>query len=133
MRAQIRDLAARAPVHAECGGLTYLMCDLDGHRMCGVLAGSARFTERLTLGYRDAVAAADSILYGAGQRVTGHEFHRTAVEFDRAVQPAWLPSGEGAILDRVHASYLHTHPAGAPGALRRFVELAAGAGGLSRG
>ena len=44
-----------------------------------------------------------------------------------------LPSGEGAIRDGVHASYLHTHPAGAPGSVRRFVELAAGAGGLSRG
>ena len=132
LRAQIRDLSAHAPVHAECGGLTYLMSDLDGHDMCGVLAGSARFTERLTLGYRDAVAAADSILYDTGQRVTGHEFHRTTVEFDHSVQPAWLPSGEGAILDGVHASYLHTHPAGAPGSVHRFVELAAGAGGLSR-
>ena len=41
-----------APVHAECGGLTHLMSDLDGHPMCGVLAGSARFTATLTLGYR---------------------------------------------------------------------------------
>jgi cobyrinic acid a,c-diamide synthase len=67
--------------------------------------------------------------------VTGHEFHRTTVEFADPVQPAWLPSGEGAILDRVHASYLHTHPAGAPVAVRRFVELAAGAaaaGSLAR-
>ncbi len=129
LRAQIREVAARAPVHAECGGLTYLMSDLDGHEMCGVLAGSARFTERLTLGYRDAVAAADSVLHDTGQRVTGHEFHRTTVEFTRPVQPAWLPSGEGAIHGGVHASYLHTHPAGSPRAIRRFVERAA----LSRG
>ena len=129
--AQIRDLAARAPVHAECGGLTYLMSDLDGHPMCGVLAGSARFTERLTLGYRDAVAAADSVLYGTGQRVTGHEFHRTTVEFADAVQSAWLmrgsdgePAREGALRAGVHASYLHTHPAAQPLALRRFVERA---------
>ena len=52
---QIRILAAGVPVHAECGGLTYLMDDLDGHRM-RVIAGSATFTPRLTLGYRDAVA-----------------------------------------------------------------------------
>jgi len=129
--AQIRDLAARAPVHAECGGLTYLMSDLDGHPMCGVLAGSARFTERLTLGYRDAVAAADSVLYGTGQRVTGHEFHRTTVEFADAVQSAWLmrgsdgePAREGALRAGVHASYLHTHPAAQPLAVRRFVERA---------
>ena len=122
---QIRVLAGRAPIHAECGGLTYLMSDLDGHSMCGVLAGSAVFTDRLTLGYRDAVAAADSALYCSGQRVTGHEFHRTTVEFADAVQPAWLPAGEGVIQGGVHASYLHTHPAAHPESLRRFVERAA--------
>jgi cobyrinic acid a,c-diamide synthase len=101
------------------------MSDLDGHSMCGVLAGSAVFTDRLTLGYRDAVAAADSALYCSGQRVTGHEFHRTTVEFAEAVQPAWLPAGEGVIQGGVHASYLHTHPAAHPESLRRFVERAA--------
>jgi len=132
LRAQIRELAARAPVHAECGGLTYLMSDLDGHPMCGVLTGSATFTPRLTLGYRDAVAAGDSALYTEGQRVTGHEFHRTTVQFTEPVQPAWLlrrqadqPAGDGAVQFGVHASYLHTHPAAQPDAVRRFVEHAA--------
>jgi cobyrinic acid a,c-diamide synthase len=132
LRKQIRGLAARAPVHAECGGLTYLMSDLDGHPMCDVLAGSARFTPKLTLGYRDAVAAGDSTLYNEGQRVTGHEFHRTTVHFAEAVQPAWLmrqagdqTAGDGAVHAGVHASYLHTHPAAQPDAVRRFVEHAA--------
>jgi cobyrinic acid a,c-diamide synthase len=131
-RFAIRALAKRAPVHAECGGLTYLMSDLDGHPMCGALAGSARFTPRLTLGYRDAVAAAESALFPAGSRVTGHEFHRTAVEFGDDVEPAWLfadsagkPRRDGAVHAGVHASYLHTHPAGQPAAVRRFVERAA--------
>ena len=79
-----------APVHAECAGLTYLVDDLDGHPMCGVLAGTARFTDRLTLGYRDAVAAADSSLYEAGERAVGHEFHRTTVTFADGYQPAWV-------------------------------------------
>ena len=125
LREQIRTLAARAPVHAECGGLTYLMSDLDGHPMCGVLRGSARFGPRLTLGYRDAVAAADSALHPAGERVTAHEFHRTTVEFAEPVGPAWFmqPSTpEGAIRGGVHASYLHTHPAARPLSVRRFVE-----------
>jgi cobyrinic acid a,c-diamide synthase len=132
VREQIRELAAHAPIHAECGGLTYLMSDLDGHPMCGVLAGSARFTARLTLGYRDAVAAADSPLHSAGRRVTGHEFHRTTVEFDQPAQPAWLfadaGDGEGAIRGGVHASYLHTHAAAHPESVRRFVEQAAQTG-----
>jgi cobyrinic acid a,c-diamide synthase len=132
LREQIRDLATWGPVHAECGGLTYLMSDLDGHPMCGVLAGSATFTPKLTLGYRDAVAAGDSALYSEGQRVTGHEFHRTTVHFSGPVRPAWLmrrtgdqPAGDGAVHAGVHASYLHTHPAAQPEAVRRFVEHAA--------
>ena len=130
--AQIRELSRTAPVHAECGGLTYLMDDLDGHPMCGVLSGSARFTQRLTLGYRDGVAAVDSALYSAGQRVVGHEFHRTTVEFDSPAEPAWLlrrtgspAAREGAVQDGVHASYLHTHPAAEPAAVWRFVARAA--------
>ena len=131
LRSQIGTLAATAPVHAECGGLTYLMDDLDGTPMCGVLAGSARFTERLTIGYRDAVAAIDSPLFGAGERVTGHEFHRTTVDFGEQVQPAWLlegrgtdPVADGAVRHGLHAAYLHTHPAARPHAVRRFVGLA---------
>src|SRR6185436_4090629 len=90
VRRQIRELASRgAPIHAECAGLTYLVDDLDGHPMCGVVPGSARFTERLTLGYRDAVALGDSSVHGAGARVVGHEFHRTAVTFAGDYEPAW--------------------------------------------
>jgi cobyrinic acid a,c-diamide synthase len=124
--------AAGAPIHAECAGLLYLVSELDGHPMCGVLAGSARFTEQLTLAYRDAVAVTDSPLYRAGQRVVGHEFHRTAVTFTDTYQPAWIYRGphvdavrDGAVHDGVHASYLHTHPAATPEAVARFVAHAA--------
>ncbi|CPR12534.1 cobyrinic Acid a,c-diamide synthase [Mycobacterium bohemicum DSM 44277] len=109
--------------------------------MCGVLNGSARFTPNLTLGYRDAVAVAESPLYAVGQRAVGHEFHRTAVTFTDGYQPAWAyrdsagnldanpaPDGvrEGVVHAGVHASYLHTHPAAAPEAVVRFVTRAAG-------
>ncbi|MEH3133062.1 MAG: cobyrinate a,c-diamide synthase [Mycolicibacterium neoaurum] len=130
VRAEIRALAAAGgPVHAECAGLTYLMDDLDGAPMCGVLAGSASFTERLTLGYRDAVAVADSSMHIAGERVSGHEFHRTAVTFATEYEPAWGFAGtggrDGAVHAGVHAGYLHTHPAGHPKACSRFVTAAA--------
>jgi cobyrinic acid a,c-diamide synthase len=132
-RGQINALAAGgAPIHAECAGLLYLVSELDGHPMCGVLAGSARFTDRLTLGYRDAVAVTDSPLYRAGQRAVGHEFHRTTVTFTGTYQPAWMYQGQridavrdGAVHGGVHASYLHTHPAAAPEAVARFVAHAA--------
>ena len=132
-RRQINALAAAgAPIHAECAGLLYLVSELDGHPMCGVLAGSARFTEQLTLGYRDAVAVTDSPLHRVGQRVVGHEFHRTAVTFTDTYQPAWMYRGQhndavrdGAVHGGVHASYLHTHPAATPEAVARFVAHAA--------
>ncbi|MEW2118221.1 cobyrinate a,c-diamide synthase [Streptomyces sp. NPDC005474] len=116
-----------APVAAECAGLLYLCRELDGLPMCGVLDATARMTDRLTLGYRDAVAVSDSSLAAAGTRMRGHEFHRTVVEPGAGAAPAWGVRGaerrvEGFVQRGVHASYLHTHWASAPGVARRFVE-----------
>ncbi|MFJ9836271.1 cobyrinate a,c-diamide synthase [Streptomyces sp. NPDC101169] len=116
-----------APVAAECAGLLYLCRELDGRPMCGVLDAGARMGERLTLGYRDAVAVGDSVLAAAGTRTRGHEFHRTVVEPGAGAAPAWglttpVRRVEGFVQQGVHASYLHTHWAAAPGAARRFVE-----------
>ncbi|WP_435799984.1 cobyrinate a,c-diamide synthase [Streptomyces canus] len=116
-----------APVAAECAGLLYLCRELDGQPMCGVLDASARMEERLTLGYRDAVAVSDSSLAVAGTRMRGHEFHRTVVEPEAGDAAAWgvrVPRRrlEGFVQRGVHASYLHTHWASVPGVARRFVE-----------
>lgn len=116
-----------APVAAECAGLLYLARELDGRPMCGVLDASARMSGRLTLGYREAVAVADSSLAAAGTRMRGHEFHRTVLEPGAGPVPAWgmhLPERrvEGFVRGGVHASYLHTHWAAAPQVARRFVE-----------
>ncbi|WP_374227336.1 cobyrinate a,c-diamide synthase [Streptomyces sp. AC512_CC834] len=116
-----------APVAAECAGLLYLCRELDGLPMCGVLDASARMSQRLTLGYRDAVAVSDSALAVAGTRMRGHEFHRTVVEPGAGAAPAWgvrAPERrvEGFVERGVHASYLHTHWASEPGVARRFVE-----------
>lgn len=116
-----------APVAAECAGLLYLCRELDGQPMCGVLDAAARMSERLTLGYRDAVAVSDSSLAAAGTRMRGHEFHRTVVEPGSGTVPAWgvrtpRTRVEGFVQQGVHASYLHTHWAARPGVARRFVE-----------
>ncbi|NNN34778.1 cobyrinate a,c-diamide synthase [Streptomyces sp. S3(2020)] len=128
LRKAITELAlSGAPVAAECAGLLYLCRELDGLPMCGVLDASARMSERLTLGYRDAVAVSDSVLAVAGTRMRGHEFHRTVVEPGSGAAPAWgvrAPQRrvEGFVQQGVHASYVHTHWASQPGVARRFVE-----------
>jgi len=128
MRESVRDFATGGrPVVAECGGLLYLARELDGHPMCGVLDATARMTGRLTLGYREALAVADSSLAEAGFEVRGHEFHYSTVEAVAGERPAWDLAGrgpEGFVAGGVHASYLHTHWAATPGLPRRFVRNA---------
>ncbi|MFD3534741.1 cobyrinate a,c-diamide synthase [Streptomyces sp. NPDC058664] len=132
LRKSVAALAASgAPVAAECAGLLYLARSLDGRPMCGVLDADARMSERLTLGYRDAVAVSDSVLAPAGARMRGHEFHRTVIEPGAGARAAWglrQPARrvEGFVQGGVHASYVHTHWAGAPEAAARFVAHCAG-------
>ena len=125
-------VAAGGPVHAECAGLLYLADTLDGHPMTGAVPAAGAFGPRLTLGYRDGVAVADSVLFRAGERVTGHEFHRSTVEYSSDRAPAWgwrdqsgAPAVDGVVTGGVHASYLHLHPAAVPHAIGRFVRAAA--------
>jgi cobyrinic acid a,c-diamide synthase len=123
MRKALADAIAEGmPTVAECAGLLYLCRTLDGAPMVGALPADAEMTPRLTLAYRTAVAPTDSLLARAGERVTGHEFHRTTVS--ELPSPAWLvegrPDGFGA--KSVHASYLHTHWAGHPRLAARFAE-----------
>ncbi|WP_121012609.1 cobyrinate a,c-diamide synthase [Saccharothrix australiensis] len=139
LRAEVAALArSGAPVHAECGGLLYLARSLDGAPMCGVLDADGSMTPRLTLGYRDAVAPVDSVLAREGTRITGHEFHRTALSAPAGDRPAWRwrghdgrPVAEGFVLGGVHASYLHTHPASAPASVVRFAQACAARAGAT--
>ena len=118
LRESVRLFAARGGrVLAECGGLLWLADELDGHPMCGVVAGSAQMTRRLTLGYRLATIVSDSWYVGrAGDRVRAHEFHYSSMTPSHGTAPAWQLGDrvEGFASRNVHASYLHTHWAGAP-------------------
>ncbi|MEV4739130.1 cobyrinate a,c-diamide synthase [Streptomyces sp. NPDC049555] len=132
LRKAVEELArSGAPIAAECAGLLYLARSLDGKPMCGVLSADAHMSERLTLGYREAVAVTDNPLAAAGTRVRGHEFHRTVIEPAAGATPAWgfthpRRQVEGFVHGgTVHASYLHVHWAGAPGTAARLVAAAA--------
>jgi cobyrinic acid a,c-diamide synthase len=144
LRHAVAAAAARGiPVAAECAGLLYLARSLDGTPMCAVLPIDATMTPRLTLGYREPVAATDSILAPAGTTVRAHEFHRTTTDPESGPSPAWhLPAPqislappassaspasaaptarqEGHVTRNVHASYLHVHWAGYPAIAARF-------------
>jgi cobyrinic acid a,c-diamide synthase len=128
MRREVAALAAAgAPVAAECAGLLYLSRTLDGQPMCGVIDADAAMTPKLTLGYRSAVAAADSVIARAGEQVRAHEFHRTSVTNDSGDRPAWQFSTgacEGFVRGAVMASYLHLHWAGQPWFAARFAAAA---------
>jgi cobyrinic acid a,c-diamide synthase len=128
MREKVRAFAATGrPVVAECGGLLYLVSELDGHPMCGVLEATARMTDRLALGYREARALTDSPLAKPSATVRGHEFHYSSVEPGAGDRPAWELAGrgpEGFVDGGVHASYLHTHWVATPELPRRFVREA---------
>ena len=119
---------AGIPTVAECAGLAYLCRTLDDVPAIGAVDAAAAMTPRLTLGYRTAIAPVDSLLAVAGDRVTGHEFHRTGVippagESD-GVTVAWLLDGipDGFASGTLHASYLHTHWAGHPRLAQRFAD-----------
>jgi cobyrinic acid a,c-diamide synthase len=120
--------ALDGPIYAECAGLLYLTKALDGAPMCGVLDATATMTPKLTLGYRSAVAVSDSVIARAGERVRGHEFHRTEVTPGHGGTPAWRwsTSGpEGFVHGSRVASYLHLHWAGRPEQAARFVRACA--------
>lgn len=120
------------PTVAECAGLLYLCDTLDDAPMLGALpvTAAAAMSEGLTLRYPEAEALVDSVITRAGERVTGHEFHRTRVAPEAGPSPAWLIDGTevGFASPTLHASYLHTHWAGHPQLAQRFADACAGRG-----
>lgn len=127
------------PTYAECGGLMYLsnsIIDFDGRTwpMVGVIPQTVKMGGRLALGYREAIAIADSPLLAQGQTVIGHEFHRSSI-VEPLSQPMyktrryWGDANdaqlEGYYLPHLHASYTHLHWGHRPDIAQRFVQQCA--------
>jgi len=134
LRAEIAAFArAGRPVLAECGGLLYLVAELDGRPMCGVIEATARMTDRLALGYREAIASGEHPAWERGAQLRGHEFHYSRLDRPAGERPAWLVRGragtraEGHVVDAVHASYLHTHWAATPSVAAKLLAAASSA------
>ncbi len=130
-----RQALAGLPIYAECGGLMYLCEALqDGsdnrYAMAGVLPLHVRMLPRLkSLGYREVVLLADTLLGPAGTTVRGHEFHYSEIIGDTAAlrqvyqvapRQGGAPRLEGYSLGNVLASYLHLHFGSNPAAAKAF-------------
>ncbi len=131
-------IQAGIPTYAECGGLMYL-CDQimdfeqQTYPMVGIVPAIAQMGKRLTLGYRQATALQDSSLVRKGDRLWGHEFHRSTLTHV-AEQPLFQLQGydssiplkaEGWSRYQVHASYTHLHFGAQTYLLKRFLERCA--------
>ena len=133
-----RAVAAGMPTYAECGGLMYLCDRITNFEdatfpMVNILPTVAKMGKRLTLGYRQAIALQDSPLVKIGDRIWGHEFHRSALT-ETSDRPLYALQGydshlsypaEGWQKHQVHASYVHVHFGAQLHLLERFIATAA--------
>ncbi len=127
-------ITAGMPTYAECGGLMYL-CDqiIDfndrSYPMVGIFKTTAMMGKKLTLGYRQLTALQNSLLFDLGDRVWGHEFHRSTLT-NLPSQPLYTLDGyesnlvfipEGWYQQKVQAAYTHLHFGARPHLPARFI------------
>jgi cobyrinic acid a,c-diamide synthase len=141
LQAELRRRAAEGmPIYAECGGLMYLCREVrDGEGrawpLVGLLPADCYLERRLvSMGYRQATVLRRNLLFDAGRRVTGHEFHYSRLEVTTPDFPWAYEVEEGQSGSRVEgyargnllASYLHLNFLGCPEGAARFLEAARG-------
>ncbi|TVP39653.1 cobyrinate a,c-diamide synthase [Candidatus Nitrosocosmicus arcticus] len=126
MRKSILDLAEKdIPIYAECGGLMYLTKTISGyknskkkHKMVGLFDADTIMTNKVTLGYTEALLNNNETYLGKIRKVRGHEFHYSTVVINNTdLELIYnLKKGRGIKdgKDGFHthnsiASYMHTH------------------------
>jgi cobyrinic acid a,c-diamide synthase len=122
------------PTYAECGGLMYL-CDriVDfsdrSHAMVGIFPTTAVMGKRLILGYRQIAVLNDTSICNRGDRIWGHEFHRSTLT-NTPIQPIFKLQGyesnlifspEGWQRYQVQAAYTHLHFGAIPHLPQKFI------------
>jgi cobyrinic acid a,c-diamide synthase len=119
-----RRIADGLAVWAECGGLLWLCLRLDDRKLAGVIDTQAVMSERLTLGYRQAVANTAMPIGPAGTELRGHEYHYSMVETPGTALALTGRDGRsraGFANRRLLASYLHLHLGARPDLAAYFV------------
>ncbi|OKP72695.1 cobyrinic acid a,c-diamide synthase [Paenibacillus sp. P3E] len=128
--------AAGMPLYAECGGYMVLarsLTDRSGamHQMAGIIpADTVMQKQRAALGYREVTARADCLLLKQGERLRGHEFHYSQMNYAQGESQLYAydshgRSGsqpEGYVSGNVMAAYAHIHLASYFPAAARLVE-----------
>lgn len=110
------------PTYAECGGLMYLCQQVTDFEekswsMVGLLPTKAIMGKRLTLGYRQATPLQNTALVSIGEKLWGHEFHRSQLTIPpdyplfeiQGYNPKSKIGTEGWRIHQIHASYIHLH------------------------
>ncbi len=147
MKEQIRECAAQGmPILAECGGFMYLQenlvladkeagkvgSDQGSFKMCGVLPGTCRMTDRLVrFGYievekKDGESGQPGCLRD-GHRIRGHEFHYFDSTDNGAACTARKPGGRRSwdcmvVQDNIMAGFPHLYYRSDPDFAASFVE-----------
>jgi cobyrinic acid a,c-diamide synthase len=126
MRRSILDLAQKdIPIYAECGGLMYLTKTISGYKnskkkykMVGLFDADTIMTNKVTLGYTEALLNNNRTYLGKLRKVRGHEFHYSNLVINNSGLELIYDLEKGTGIkdgrDGFHAhnciaSYMHTH------------------------
>lgn len=136
---------SKKPIYAECGGLIYLSEELKTldekkYKMIGILPGKTRMLDkRKSLGYIEATLKLESLFGKKNDKLRGHEFHYSELidEYFFEKTDDWKKVYEikrhndkkhnnfcrGFQKGNILATYMHTHFASHPKAVKHFIEI----------
>ena len=117
------DIAAfTGPILAECGGLLYLARRRWTAARCAACSPvEAHMTDRLTLGYREAVSLSDHPVWPRGHEDPRPRVPLLARERRGHARGSTSAAARATSQGLVHASYLHTHWAATPEVATRLI------------